>query len=686
MCGIVGIFNNRNSEELAKEAITILKYRGNDATGFHTTKNGVLAHRLHSIVGYVEQPIKGKGVLVSNCEIYNWKELKKRYKLNAKNDSELLLRLLDKKGIVALEELDGVYAFAYLLEKKLILARDIIGLKPIWYSHADGFSFASEKKALEKVGLIDINELNPRKILIYHIEKNELEFIERGFFKIIPEIRQTKEDIIKDLNSLITKSIEKRIPARKFGLLFSGGIDSALLASKLKKIGCNFMCYTAVLDEPSFKEPEDLLYAKKVAAELRLRLKIVKIKLKDVEKHLKLIVPLIEDSNVVKVGVALTFYSACQQAKKDGCKVIFSGLGSEEIFAGYERHKGANNINKECVSGLLKMYERDTYRDDVVSMYNGLELRTPFLDLNLVKYALRIPAKYKIKGEMSKAILREVALMSGMKKEFALRKKRAAQYGSNFHKAIKKLSKGHDGISDYLRQFYASHNVCLGALVSSGKDSIYATYVMQKQNYKIGCLIALKSKNPDSYMFHTPTVDLVKLQAKSMGVPLVEQETTGKKEEELQDLETALKKAKEIYKIRGVVTGALYSSYQRDRIEKIADKLGLKIFAPLWHIDQGTEIREILDNNFKFILTKVACEGLDKSFLNKIVDNNFLNRFTELNKEYKINIAGEGGEYETLVLDCPIFNKKLELIDHEIKEEDKNSCYMIIKKIKLTQK
>ena len=109
-----------------------------------------------------------------------------------------------------------------------------------------------------------------------------------------------------------------------------------MLALLFKKMGLNFTCYTAVLDHPDFKEPEDLLFAKKVAEELGLELKVAKIKLKDIEKHLKIIIPLIEDYNVVKVGVALTFYAACELAKKDGCKVIFSGLGSEEIFAGYE--------------------------------------------------------------------------------------------------------------------------------------------------------------------------------------------------------------------------------------------------------------------------------------------------------------------------------------------------------------
>src|SRR3989338_4565973 len=175
--------------------------------------------------------------------------------------------------------------------------------------------------------------------------------------------------------------------------------------------------------------PEDLVFSEKVAKKLGLNLKIIKIKLKDIEKYLKKIVPLIEDSNVVKVGVALTFFAACEEAKKDKCKVIFSGLGSEEIFAGYHRHKQSQNINKECLFGLLKIYERDTYRDDVITMYNNLELRLPFLDKKLVSYALRIPEKYKFDGKTEKKILRKAAITLGLNQEFAWRKKKAAQYG-----------------------------------------------------------------------------------------------------------------------------------------------------------------------------------------------------------------------------------------------------------------
>jgi len=682
MCGIIGVYNREKSFALVKQGIKTIENRGKDGTNYHTTDDYTLGHCLHAIVNTVKQPIINKGILIANCEIYNWKTLKEKYKLEAKNDAHLLSLLLEKKGINIINELDGVYAFAFTKDNKLYLARDIIGIKPIWFSHADGFAFASEKKALEKMGFTSLLELNPRKILEYDIKNNKINFIQRPFFTITPEIKYAKKTIIDNLTNLLIQSIEKRIPQRKFGLLFSGGLDSTFIALILKKLNCKFTCYVAALHNPNRKEAEDLTYAIKAAKLLHLDLKIIKIPEPKVPSLLKKIVPLIEDSNVVKVGVALPFYVACQQAKKDNCKVIFSGLGSEEIFAGYERHKKSNNINKECLSGLLKMFERDTYRDDVITMNNNLELRLPFLDKKLINYSLKIPEKYKIKQDQTKVILRQVASKQGMPKELALRKKKAAQYGSNFHKAIKKLAKK-QLMSSYLRQFYPRHNLKLGALVSSGKDSIYALHVMQKQNYEISCMISIKSKNPDSFMFHTPGIEMVKLQSEALQIPLIEQETQGEKEIELKDLKKALKKAKEEYNIQGIVTGALYSNYQRERIEKVADSLQLKIFSPLWHMDQETEMREILNQGFSFILTKIAAEGLNKSWLNRIITHKDIDALVQLNEKVKINIAFEGGEAESLMIDGPIFKKRIEIKKVKIQEESEILATLLIEKAKL---
>ena len=119
---------------------------------------------------------------------------------------------------------------------------------------------------------------------------------------------------------------------------------------------------------------------------------------------------------------------------------MFSGLGSEELFAGYERHTKAKNINKECFNGLLSMYERDITRDLAVAKAQNINLRVPYLEKELIQYSLKIPEKYKLTKDKNKLILREVAEQLGLK-EFAWRKKRAAQYGSKFDRALLKLAK-----------------------------------------------------------------------------------------------------------------------------------------------------------------------------------------------------------------------------------------------------
>ncbi len=222
----------------------------------------------------------------------------------------------------------------------------------------------------------------------------------------------------------------------------------------------------------------------------------------------------------------------------------------------------------------------------------------------------------------------------------------------------------------------------LAALYSGGKDSNFAIFLAKKQ-HEIACLITIKSKNIDSYMFHTPNIHLTELQAKALNLPLIEETTKGEKEIELKDLERAIKKAKEKYNIQGVLTGALFSNYQRERIEKIAKKLNLKTISPLWHMDQEKEMRELIKNNFTIILTSIAAQGLDESWLNKRITDKDIDKLTKIEG---INIAGEGGEFETLVLDCPLFNKKLEIKESTIIKKSEHVARLIIKKAELIDK
>lgn len=205
----------------------------------------------------------------------------------------------------------------------------------------------------------------------------------------------------------------------------------------------------------------------------------------------------------------------------------------------------------------------------------------------------------------------------------------------------------------------------VGVLFSGGKDSVYATYLAKKANYDISCLITVVSENKDSYMFHTPSIDKTRKQAKVMGIPLLIQETKGEKEKELKDLEKAIKLAIKKYKIKGIVTGAIQSVYQASRIQIICNKLGIECFNPLWQKDEQEYLEELLKNKFKVMIVGVFAYPLDESWLGKIIDEKFIIDVKELNKKYKIHVAGEGGEFESFVLNCPLFKKELEVTKFE---------------------
>ncbi|WP_406669902.1 diphthine--ammonia ligase [Methanolobus sp. ZRKC4] len=726
MCSITGFFNNDNAMEHTLQALEITKNRGLDGIGISTengiylaenvtslefdpeiSKRNTLGHRLHSMVNFVLQPIVYSGKIVANCEIYNWKELAEKYDLEAENDTDLLIKLIEKQVFDAgnnsispadimqvidqiLREVIGVYAFAYWLDDTVYLARDIIGIKPLWYTNSEGFAFASEKKALAKTGFADIKELNPREILAYNIGKDCREKYNREFFFITPQHEGSIAELEKHMKELLENAVSIRIPEEKFGILFSGGLDSTIIAHMCKlmgkKPGIDFTCYTAGLSEVQL--PPDVEYSRMMADELGLDLKIKKITLDEVEKYLKAVVPLVEDTNVPKVGVALTMYAACIAAREDGIRVMFSGSGADELLAGYDRHKRSTDINRDCYADILKIYEKNTYRDDVVAMNNNIELRVPYLDKRFVDYCLKIPAQYKISEEQNKLILRLLADEIGVPAQVSQRRKQAAQYGSRFDKAIGKLTKkaGFRTKTDYLKQFYSQPNLKLGVLFSSGKDSNYAMHIMQEQNYSVECLITIKSKNPDSYMFHTPNIGLAQMQAEAMGIPLIEEMTLGEKEKELGDMKNAILRARDEFGIEGVVTGALYSNYQRERIERICDEIGLKVFSPLWHIDQEKEMRQLLSIGFEFIFSSIAAYGLNKSWVGRRIEEKDIEKLVKLNEKIGLNVAGEGGEFESFVLDGPMYHKRIEIREMEVIELDEYTANVVITNAVLVDK
>jgi len=218
----------------------------------------------------------------------------------------------------------------------------------------------------------------------------------------------------------------------------------------------------------------------------------------------------------------------------------------------------------------------------------------------------------------------------------------------------------------------------VAVLFSGGKDSVFATYIAKQWGWNISHLVTMFPEKQDSWMFHSVNIHLTKKLAEAIDIPLIRKQTKGKKEEELEDLKEILKNLD----IEGVINGAIASEYQRTRIEKICHELGIKSFTPIWHKNQELILKDQISAGFKIIIVGVFAHGFDETWLGKIIDMKTIDELTQLRKKYAINTAGEGGEFETLTLNGPIFKKRL-ILDETSKEWKRDSGVLKVNKAHL---
>lgn len=199
----------------------------------------------------------------------------------------------------------------------------------------------------------------------------------------------------------------------------------------------------------------------------------------------------------------------------------------------------------------------------------------------------------------------------------------------------------------------------LASLFSGGKDSCYALHLARKAGHEIACLLTVISENEESFMFHTPNTRWTEKQAEAIGIPLLTQSTKGEKEEELKDLAALLARAKKEFAIEGVVTGALASSYQKERVERVCSELGLAALSPLWGREQVSYLRELVGAGFDVIIIGVFAEPLGEGWLGRRLDGKAIDELASLRKSHGLNPAGEGGELETFVTWAPGWKARL---------------------------
>ncbi len=402
----------------------------------------------------------GKLALIHNGEIYNYQKLRsllyKPHDIKTSSDSEVIVHLLEEtyqgdlldatKKVIGL--LDGMYALAVTDGKSVVVARDPIGKKPLYYiKNGDVTYFASEKKALWN-GQDDPIRLNPGDLLAID---NSGASVHEGFHLQFPQVdivdfREAvelyKQALIKAVRKRLTGLTESRI-----GVIFSGGIDSVLISQLLQREGKNIVCYCT-----GTKESGDILAALSVAKDLGLELKTTIIEEDMVEDILPEIIRNVEESGLLQVEVAIPMYLAAKLAAEDDIRVMFTGQAADELFAGYPWY---NDVLAE--SGYLRLHEKlwedlnflytDTLeREDKLAMAHSIEVRAPYLDRDVIQTAMRISPKLKLEGKddnLRKRVHRQAAVELGVPPYLSFRVKDPAQSGSGIHGIIEKIAKGH---------------------------------------------------------------------------------------------------------------------------------------------------------------------------------------------------------------------------------------------------
>ena len=200
----------------------------------------------------------------------------------------------------------------------------------------------------------------------------------------------------------------------------------------------------------------------------------------------------------------------------------------------------------------------------------------------------------------------------------------------------------------------------LAAFFSGGKDSCYAIYKAKQLGHTIEVLITIIPQSDDSHLLHFHNISKTILQSKSMKIPqIIDNSRTVKVEDELSLLYKLLKNSIKNFKIEGIVHGGILSEFQKSKFGLICSDLNLQLISPLWHENASVYMKKLLDDNFRFIISSVSTDGLDNTWLGKEITFDNLKILEDLSKKFKFNLNFEGGEAETFVINCPIFQNNV---------------------------
>ena len=203
----------------------------------------------------------------------------------------------------------------------------------------------------------------------------------------------------------------------------------------------------------------------------------------------------------------------------------------------------------------------------------------------------------------------------------------------------------------------------LAAFFSGGKDSMYAIYNAKKSGHEIVVLFTIQPKSDESHLLHFPNIAQTKLQSQSMNIPqIIISINDINVDIEILELNNLIKTAKKIFDFEGIVHGGISSLYQKNKFEVLCQDNNLKLISPLWQKNASSYMKELLNNNFEFIISSVSSDGLDQSWLGKTINYSEFGKLENLSKKFQFNLNFEGGEAETFVTNCPLFKNRIKIM------------------------
>ena len=404
MCGIVGVWGTPATAEdgsLVDRMMASLIHRGPDSAGKLVSEHGTLGHRRLSIMDPVggAQPIRSNTgrAIVANGEIYNFPEIRRslpgRYRFHTGSDTEAALHLYDAEGVALPKNLDGMFALVIADGEHLYAARDPIGIKPLYVAEVDGrLLFASELKAFPS-SVSQAQEFPAGTW--FHSETGFRPYYELPAYEPDSRSQAEPDALASALRATIEDAVHKRLMSDvPVGAFLSGGLDSGIITAIARQHVSELHTFSV-----GFEGSDDLEAARSLSRVLDTIHHEYVLNEDEIRAKLPEILYYLESFDLDLVRSAIPCYFAARLAS-DHVKVILTGEGADELFAGYAYYKDYSNRAKTLQDELRRsvgsMHDINLQRVDRMTMAHSVEGRVPFLDLSMIDLAFRVPAELKL--------------------------------------------------------------------------------------------------------------------------------------------------------------------------------------------------------------------------------------------------------------------------------------------------